>query len=222
MLSIKPTELLGTVAPNKTSIAWSEAIEKLAKPKGTTQQQILIELADAILRDKASDDLLRYRALSSLTVILVQSGLAQGRVQNALVAWQDRSRRASGAADSADWIRAGYEKDQAFWTQARTEAAGALASFPAPATLLADAEAERQRVDEGLAAFAPVGALGATKPDAADRAVRVTGPTDSLFVFVRHELGWAPAPIRVEEGVVTSIPQGLPAGPTIIFRRIRS
>lgn len=222
ILAVSSDELEGGQFENPVSAAWTRAVRTLAESQSHRVLPTMLELFEATLGATGSDALLRFRSLRDAAALLVQSGHAEGKLRTALDAWQDRCRAEASEALSADWVAAGYDKDQINWRKPRAQAVAALAAFPDVAAMRADVDAESKILGDAMAAFVPVGMLGSRGTSGREREVRVSGTTDELFILVRRGADWTLVPFSIDSMRAGALPAGASDGPTLVYRRNRS
>lgn len=222
ILVVTTAEITGKPFANPVSSAWSRAESSLATGQSHQVLPTMLLLFADIVSAKNCDPLLQFRALRDAAAILVQSGHVDGKLRSSLEAWQARCRNESANALAADWVAAGYDADKVNWRKARAEAASAISAFPDVSLLRADVERESQRLGDALSALVPVGVLGSRTSDNAPRFARISGSQDDLFVLARNAGSWSVVPISVDRGSLKFAPDGMPAGPVLIYRRNRS
>lgn len=219
ILAVTSAEITGKPFVNAVSFAWSRAENSLATAQSHQVLTIMLLLFADILNAKNCDQLLRFRALHDAAEFLLQSGHVDGRLRVMLVDWQTRCRDEAANALTADWVSAGYDAEKVNWRKARAEAASAIASFPDITVMRADIERESRRLSDALSALVPVGVLAPRTTENDPRNARVSGAQEDLFVLARNAATWSVTPISIESGRLKVVPEGIPAGPVLIYRR---
>jgi hypothetical protein len=222
ILEVSSSEIQGKPFANPVSLAWARAERKLRESQSHEVLPILVNLLEGIEMAKESDVLLRFRALRDAAGILMQSGHATGKFGETLRAWQSECREQAPDALTADWLAAGYDSETVNWRKQRSQAEMAIASFPRLETIRDEFIRESRRIADSLAELVPIGIVAAAGEDRGTRTARISGDARELFVLTRSSGGWSIDAIEVSQGRLVKAPDGIPAGPLLIYRRNRS
>jgi hypothetical protein len=222
ILEVSASEIREKPFANPVSLAWARAEGELREAQSHEVLPILINLLEGIQRAKESDVLLRFRALRDATGILAQSGHATGKFGESLGAWQAACREQAPDASTADWLAAGYDSEAVNWRKQRSQAEKAIASFPRLEAMRDEIIRESRRIADSLSELVPVGIVAAAGDDGGPRTARISGDTTELFVLTRSSSGWSVVAIEVARGKLVKAPDGMPAGPLLVYRRNRS
>ncbi len=223
MLLSPGEQIEGVTRPSLVSDLWTAA-ERALSVATVSPQPVLLELVARLKSVQGGDLLFRARALRDAAIVLKQSGHMPPEGLAALEAWQARSAVEWAEVLAVDWPRAAYSTPPNVRSLQRA-AEAAIRAFPEVSLFVESADRDRNRIEAESTPLAPIGVLlpqergvrGRAFGDGKSTSRTADGP---VVLLVREGNAWKFVDASMVGQRIMDCPDGVSAGPVLVFRRI--
>lgn len=220
ILEVRRDEIGGAARPNAVSRAWSRAQSRLAAATPAETGEILVGLAGEILAAKESDPLLRLSALQSAALAIERSGSASDAFLRGLAQWRRTVAAEADGVSEIDWLRAGFAPASEH-AESRGAAERVLAAFPKIDEVRDESRQTSDRFARELGPLVPVGVLAPATDASGARTLGAGGYTGPVQLVRAMGSTFTLVETPCTEGRVATSGLGIPAGPVVVYRRIK-
>lgn len=220
---LKPGERLGG-PPRASAISdeWGQLESAVTSAQPGEIGGLLLASIERLIALEANDVLFQFHAIRNALLIFKQSGNQfPASTQKEIDKWLQRGAKDWKSVLESDWLSDAYEGSRESGDR-RTMAKRAIRDLPNFTALAKAAADERARGSGALAALAPIGVLLPTVDSAGDRELGGPVADGTVVLVVQESNQWRFVDVELRRNKVNANIRGLPAGPVLVFKRVRS